>query len=258
MHAQRYARHIALPEFGLAGQARVAQARVLLVGLGGLGCPAAQYLAAAGVGTLILNDFDRVDGSNLARQLLYTPADIGALKVDAAAARLAAINPDVRLECLDERLDATGLAEAVGRCDLVLDGSDNLATRLAVNATCVAAQTPLITAAVIRLEGQLLVCPNDGSDTPCYQCLYDEHDESLGDCRGAGVLGPVAGVLGSLMASEALLLLAAVPGRAHATLLLLDARFGSFRRLNARRHPHCAVCGEPAATRGILPQSPAT
>jgi len=249
-HAQRHARHIALPDFGVAGQARVSQARVLLIGLGGLGCPAAQYLAAAGVGTLILNDFDRVDASNLARQVLYTPADIGALKVDAAAARLAAMNPEVRLTCLDERLDGVGLAEAVARCDLVLDGSDNLATRLAVNAACVAAGTPLITAAVIRLEGQLLVCPNDGSDAPCYQCLYDEHDESLGDCRGAGVLGPVAGILGTLMASEALLWLAAVPRSATGGLLLVDARSASFRRLQSRRNPHCAVCGPDAPTRG--------
>ena len=249
VHAHRYARHIALPAFGAAGQARVAQSRVLLVGLGGLGCPAAQYLAAAGVGTLMLNDFDRVDASNLARQVLYTPADVGALKVDAAAARLAAMNADVRLECLDERLDTAGLIEAASRCDLVLDGSDNLATRLAVNAACVAAQTPLITAAVIRLEGQLLVCPNDGSGSPCYQCLYDEHDESLRDCRGAGVLGPVAGMLGTLMASEALLRLAELPRAAPGTLLLVDASAGSFRRLHARRNPHCNVCAGIAAGR---------
>lgn len=234
----------------------MAQARVLLIGLGGLGCPAAQYLAAAGVGALILNDFDRVDASNLARQVLYTPADIGALKVDAAAARLAALNPDVRLECLDERLDAAGLAQAVARCDLVLDGSDNLATRLAVNAACVLARTPLITAAVIRLEGQLLVCSNDGSDTPCYQCLYDEHDESLGDCRGAGVLGPVAGMLGTLMASEALLRLAGVPRSAPGALLLVDARSTSFRRLQVKRNPDCEVCAQASTTGGNFPAGP--
>lgn len=234
----------------------MAQGKVLMIGLGGLGCPAAQYLAAAGVGTLILNDFDRVDASNLARQVLYTPADIGALKVDAAAARLAAMNAEVRLECLDERLDAAGLAEAAARCDLVLDGSDNLATRLAVNAACVSARTPLITAAVIRLEGQLLVCPNDGSDTPCYQCLYDAHDENLGDCRGAGVLGPVAGMLGTLMASEALLRLAAVPHHDAGALLLVDARSGNFRRLQARRNPECEVCAEAFKPAGNFPAAP--
>ena len=250
MLTQRHARHIALPGFGVTGQARVAHSKVLLVGLGGLGCPAAQYLTAAGVGTLVLNDFDRVDASNLARQVLYTPADIGVLKVDAAAARLAAMNPEVRLECLDERLDARALSEAVARCDLVLDGSDNLATRLAVNAACVSARTPLVTAAVIRLEGQLLVCPNDGSQAPCYQCLYDDRDEHLGDCRGEGVLGPVAGVMGTLMASEALMRLAGLADTRDGGLLLVDAASGSFRRIRGRRNPDCAVCADASAGLG--------
>ncbi|TVQ44876.1 MAG: HesA/MoeB/ThiF family protein [Gammaproteobacteria bacterium] len=244
MHPGRHARHLALPALGPEGIARLTRARVLLVGLGGLGCPAAQYLAAAGVGTLLLNDFDRVDLSNLARQVLYTPADEGRRKVAVAAERLAALNPDITLERIDQRLAPAQLQTLASGCDLVLDASDNLATRLAVNAACVAVHRPLITASVIRLEGQLLVSPNDGSTAPCYQCVYDERDESLGDCRGAGVLGPVAGMLGTLMATEALKLLAGlppVPG-----MLLVDAAGGQFRRLRARRDPECPACGTAA------------
>lgn len=237
----RHARHLALPALGAEGVARLTRARVLVVGLGGLGCPAAQYLATAGVGTLLLNDFDRVDASNLARQVLYTPADEGRLKVDVAAARLAALNPDIGLERIDRRLPPGELRALADSCDLVLDASDNLATRLAVNAACVAVRTPLVTASVIRLEGQLLVCPNDGGEAPCYQCLYGEADEQLGDCRGAGVLGPVAGVLGSLMAVEAVkLLVGLAPARG---MLLVDAAGGQFRRLHARRDPDCPACG---------------
>ena len=215
---------------------------MLLVGVGGLGCPAAQYLVAAGIGTLVLNDFDRVDASNLARQVLYTPDDVGRLKVDAAAARLRRLNPEVTVETLDQRLTPCALTDAVTDCNLVLDGSDNLATRLTVNAACVAARVPLITAAVIRMEGQLMVCPNDGGAAPCYQCLYDERDESLGDCRGAGVLGPVAGMLGAMMATEALKLLSGAAAPATGSILLVDAASGSFRRLLAQRNPHCPAC----------------
>ena len=241
MDATRHARHLALPAFGAQGVARLGRARVLLVGLGGLGCPAAQYLVAAGVGTLVLNDFDHIDASNLARQVLYTPADTGRLKVTVAAERLAALNPAVRIETLDRRLSPAELTDATAVCDLVIDGSDNLATRLAVNAACVASGTALVTAAVIRMEGQLLVCPNDGGEAPCYACSYDERDESLRDCQGAGVLGPVAGVLGSLAAVEALKRLAGLPPPPG--LLLMDAAGGTFRRLLLRRNPACPVCG---------------
>lgn len=247
MDSGRHARHLALPALGREGVARLTGARVLIVGVGGLGCPAAQYLAAAGVGTLLLNDFDRVDASNLARQVLYRPADEGHLKVDVAAARLAALNPEIRVERVDRRLAPGELFERAASCNLVLDASDNLATRLAVNAACVAAHTPLVTGSVIRLEGQLMVCPNDGSDTPCYQCVYSDADEGLGDCRGAGVLAPLAGVIGALMATEAVKLLA---GLAPPTgLLLADAAGGQFRRLQARRDPLCPVCG-PAGAHG--------
>jgi molybdopterin-synthase adenylyltransferase len=244
MDTARHARHLALPGLGTDGVERLGRARVLLVGLGGLGCPAAQYLAAAGVGTLVLNDFDRVDASNLARQVLYTPADTGRLKVAVAAERLAALNPEVRIEVLDQRLSDAELVSAAAVCDLVIDGSDNLATRLAVNAACVASGTALITAAVVRMEGQLLVAPNDGSAAPCYGCVYDEGDESLGDCRGAGVLGPVAGVMGTLAATEAVKRLVGLPPPPG--MLLLDAANGSFRRLVLRRDPGCRACGTAA------------
>jgi len=240
--AGRYARHVALAEVGTEGQARIGATRVLLVGVGGLGCPAAEYLASAGVGRLVLNDFDRVDETNLPRQILFAEGDVGALKVDAAAARLRALNGGVEIVCLPDRLDDAGFAAEAAKVDLVLDCTDNFTTRLAVNRACVGASVPLVTGAALRFEGQLAIFANDGSG-PCYRCLYSEDDELLGDCQGNGVLAPVPGVIGTLMAVEALKLAIRGPAEAGTRLLLWDALHDMWHTLDVRKDPDCPVCG---------------
>jgi adenylyltransferase/sulfurtransferase len=241
MSDSRYARQIALAEFGAEGQARLGRARVLVVGMGGLGCPAALYLATSGVGRLHLNDFDRVDETNLPRQILFEPKDVGELKVEAAKGRLTALNPAVEIVTLPERLDASALLAAVGEVDVVLDGTDNLATRFAVNRACVARRVPLVSGAAVRVEGQVAVFTFQG-DGPCYACLYDDEDEWLGDCQGNGVLAPVPGVIGTLMAAEALKLLLGWDSKLRDRLLLWDAKRGEWQSIALKRNPDCVVC----------------
>jgi molybdopterin-synthase adenylyltransferase len=240
----RYSRHLALPDFGAPAQQRLGQASVLVLGLGGLGSPAALYLASAGVGRLLLNDFDRVDLSNLQRQLLYRESDAGRPKTAAAAAALSALNPACILEELDGRLDAAALAEASGRCDLVLDGSDNFGTRFAVNQASVTARKPLVSGAALRYAGQLSVFDPRDAASPCYACLYPEGGEELEDCRQNGVLAPVTGVIGSLMAVEALKLLTGIGAPMVGRLLRYDALSGETLYTAVRRDPACAVCGQ--------------
>jgi adenylyltransferase/sulfurtransferase len=239
--SKRYARQIALADVGAEGQAKLGRARMLIVGLGGLGCPAALYLATSGVGRLVLNDFDRVDESNLPRQILYGPDDVGALKVEAAKRRLLALNPGVEVVTLAERLDAAALDAAVGDADVVLDGTDNFAARFAVNRACVVRGVPLVSGAAVRVEGQIAVFPNRG-DGPCYACLYNDEDEWLGDCQGNGVLAPVPGVIGTLMAEEALKLVLGLDSSLHDRLLLWDAKRGEWQSVALKRDPECVVC----------------
>jgi len=239
--SERYARQIALADFGAEGQAKLGRARVLLVGIGGLGCPAALYLATSGVGRIALNDFDTVDETNLPRQILFGPEDLGALKVDAARKRLTALNPAVEIVALPERLDAAALEAAVGSVDVVLDGTDNFATRFAVNRACVARRVPLVSGAAVRVEGQVAVFTFE-NDGPCYACLYDDEDEFLGDCQGNGVLAPVPGVIGALMAEEALKLLLGWDSKVRNRLLLWDAKRGEWQSVALKRDPDCAVC----------------
>ena len=238
----RYSRHLALPDFGAAAQEKLASASVLLVGLGGLGSPAALYLAAAGVGRLLLNDFDRVDASNLQRQILYGDADVGKDKTEAAAAAILALNPDCQVERLDGRLDVAALAGALARSDLVLDGSDNFGTRFAVNAACVAVKKPLISGAALRYEGQLAVFDVRDPESPCYACLYEEGGEELENCRQNGVLAPLTGVIGSLMAVEAVKLLAGVGRSLTGRLLRFDASSGETHTTTIKRDPACPIC----------------
>ena len=241
--SKRYARQIALPDVGAEGQAKLCNSRMLIVGLGGLGCPAALYLATGGVGTLQLNDFDRVDETNLPRQILYGPSDVGQLKVEAAKARLHALNPDVEIVCLPERLDGAALEDAIASVDVVLDGTDNFAARFAVNRACVARRVPLVSGAAVRVEGQIIVFPNRG-DGPCYACLYNDEDEWLGDCQGNGVLAPVPGVIGTLMAEEAMKLVLGWPSSLHDRLLLWDAKRGDWQSVALKRDVDCVVCGK--------------
>lgn len=245
--SKRYARQIALADVGAEGQAKLGRARMLVVGLGGLGCPAALYLATSGVGRLVLNDFDRVDETNLPRQILYAPEDVGALKVEAAKKRLTALNPDVDVVVLSERLDGAALDAAIGGVDVVLDGTDNFAARFAVNRACVTRRVPLVSGAAVRVEGQIAVFPNDG-DGPCYACLYNDEDEWLGDCQGNGVLAPVPGVIGTLMAEEALKLAMGWDSSLKNRLLLWDAKRGDWQSVALKRDPDCIVCGRHRAT----------
>ncbi len=238
----RAARHIALPQIGEDGQERIASSTALLIGLGGIGCATASYLASSGVGHLILCDFDTVDATNLGRQVLYGPADIGELKVNRAVARLAAMNPDVRLTGITDRLGGDALTEAVRQADVVLDGCDNFATRFQVSDACVENSRCLISGAAIRFEGQIAVFGPDYSESPCYRCLYQEADESLDNCAGNGVLAPVPGVIGTMMAVEALKSLADVEETDAGKLNLYDGLPGVWRQITVRKRSDCPTC----------------
>jgi adenylyltransferase/sulfurtransferase len=238
----RYARHLALPQLGSAAQSRLAATRVLVIGLGGLGSVATMYLAGAGIGELVINDFDRVDETNLPRQVLFTPADIGAFKADVTAAKLRAANPAVTVSPLNQRLGADELAAAVARCDLVLDCTDNFATRVAVNAACIHGRRPLVSGAAIRFEGQVAVFTAPGGEGPCYRCLYAEEDENLANCAGQGIFAPVAGTVGAVMAGEALKLLAGVAAGLRDRLWIHDGLAGESRVITIRRNPGCPAC----------------
>lgn len=240
--AGREARHFALPQIGEQGQKRIASSTALLIGLGGIGCAAASYLASSGVGHLILCDFDTVDATNLGRQILYGPADIGKLKANQAAARLAAMNPDIRLTEITDRLSDHALTEALQMSDVVLDGCDNFATRFQVSDECVNSDRCLISGAAIRFEGQIAVFGPDYGKSPCYRCLYQEADESLDNCAGNGVLAPVPAVIGAMMAVEALKFLAAVAGTEAGQLNLYDALTGQWRRVAVRKRKSCPGC----------------
>ncbi|PSS58177.1 molybdopterin-synthase adenylyltransferase MoeB [Pseudomonas sp. BBP2017] len=239
----RYSRQILLAQVDIDGQLRLKNSRALIVGLGGLGSPVALYLAAAGVGELHLADFDTVDLTNLQRQVLHDTASVGLSKVDSALNRLQAINPEVRLVAHRSALDEDSLTAAVQAVDLVLDCTDNFATREAVNATCVAQGKPLVSGAAIRLEGQLSVFDPRRPESPCYHCLYGHGSEAELTCSEAGVVGPLVGLVGSLQALEALKLLAGFGEPLVGRLLLIDALGSRFRELRVKRDPGCSVCG---------------
>ncbi|MEX5343548.1 molybdopterin-synthase adenylyltransferase MoeB [Pseudomonas sp. I2] len=239
----RYSRQILLAQVDIDGQLRLKQGKALVVGLGGLGSPVALYLATAGVGELHLADFDTVDLTNLQRQIIHDSASVGMSKVDSALQRLQAINPEVRLVAHRQALDEDSLAAAVAAVDLVLDCSDNFATREAVNAACVGVGKPLVSGAAIRLEGQLSVFDPRRDDSPCYHCLYGHGSEAELTCSEAGVLGPLVGLVGSLQALEALKLLAGFGEPLVGRLLLIDALGTRMRELRVKRDPACTVCG---------------
>ena len=239
----RYSRHILLPELGLEAQEKFAAAHALVIGAGGLGAPVAQFLAAAGVGTLTLCDPDVVDLTNLQRQILYATADVGAPKVAAAKARLAAINPDVRIETLAARVGAAELAPLVAQADVVLDCSDNFATRHAVNRACVVAGKPLVSGAAIRFDGQIAVFDPRDAASPCYHCLFGEGEElEATRCAVMGVFAPVVGIVGATQAAEALKHIAGAGEPVTGRPLLLDAFAMRWREVRVPRDPQCPVC----------------
>lgn len=250
----RYSRHLALPDFGPQRQRRLSKARVLIMGVGGLGSPAAMYLAAAGVGEIILCDFDRVDLSNLQRQIAHTSDDLGALKVESAADTLLAINPDITVYIIEDRMNADELQEEVEGADVVLDGTDNFGSRFAINAACVASGVPLVSGAAIRYSGQLSVFEPARAESPCYACLYDERAEGLENCRSNGILAPVVGVIGSMMAVEAMKLITGIGKPLTGMLASYEALQGTWKHSALAKDPACPVCGTAAmatATRTI-------
>lgn len=237
----RYSRQIMLPQIDAAGQEKLLASTALIIGMGGLGSPAAMYLAAAGVGELILVDFDQVELSNLQRQIIHRTADIGKPKVESAAEKLSQINPDIRLTRINQQLDAAQLTQYVRQADVVIDGSDNFATRFMVNQVCVENRTPLVSGAAIRMEGQLSVFLNNGSG-PCYRCLYREEGDEEMRCSENGVLAPVVGIIGSMQAVEAIKVLTGVGEVLNGRLLLLDAVTMDLRTLRFKKDTHCPVC----------------
>jgi adenylyltransferase/sulfurtransferase len=244
----RYNRQILMPQWDIAAQEKIRASKVLIVGMGGLGCPVSLYLASAGVGELWLADFDTVEESNLQRQVLFREEDIGHSKAEAAARQLAKVNPHVTLKPLVRALDADSLPALVADVDLVLDCTDNFSTRDAVNRACVMAGKPLVSAAAIGMSGQLSVFHGQG-DRPCYRCLYPEGDAGSATCSESGVLATVVGVMGTLQAHEALKCLSGVGVPLFGKLVVWEGESSMWRTLAFRRDPACSVCGNPEVSK---------
>jgi adenylyltransferase/sulfurtransferase len=240
--AERYQAHLVLPRIGATGQRRLLRSKVLMVGVGGLGCPASLYLTASGVGTLGLLDDDIVDRTNLQRQVLFGTADIGKPKVHVARERLAAINPDVDLEPIEERLTPSNAMALVAGWDLVIDGSDNFATRYIVNDACVLSRIPLISGSVYQFEGQVTVIRPPLS--PCYRCLFRTTPREQPACRDAGVLAPLTGIIGSILSAEAVKWLVEGDTALMGRLLLVDILESSTRSVRVKSDPKCPLCGK--------------
>jgi len=249
---RRYSRHLLLPEVGLAGQRRLRESRVLIVGTGGLGSPAALYLAAAGVGTIGLVDFDTVDLSNLQRQILFGTKDVGRPKLAAASDRLSAVNPGIRIVPHKHRLDSTNALETLRSYDVVVDGTDNFPTRYLINDATVLTGIPNVYGSIYRFEGQVSVF--DARRGPCYRCLYPEPPppDLVPSCAEAGVLGVLPGVVGALQATEAVKLLLGVGEPLIGRLLLYDALALRFRELKLRKNPECVLCSPHATQKGLV------
>lgn len=244
----RYSRHILLDEIGVEGQQRFLSAHALVIGAGGLGSPAAMYLAAAGVGTITLADHDTVDLTNLQRQILHDTSTVGQTKVASGRTTLNRLNPEVAVHALHERVSGDSLDRLVRAADIVLDCSDNFATRHAVNAACVRHGKPLVSGAAVRFDGQICLFDlrrdrDENRDTPCYNCLFPEGQEVEEiNCATMGVFAPVVGIVGAIQACEALKCLAGLPGTLNGRLLLLDARTMQWHSIAVARDPGCAVC----------------
>lgn len=239
----RYSRHILLPQIGVEGQEAIVKARALVIGAGGLGSPAAYYLASAGVGTLVLADGDTVDLTNLQRQILHRTASVGQPKAESGQATLAEINPECRVVPLLERLSGPRLEEEVAQADVVLDCCDNFATRHAVNRACVKFRKPLVSGAAIRFDGQVAVFDSRQDNAPCYHCLFPEgQDVEEVRCAVMGVFAPLTGIIGTVQAAEALKLLAGIGQSLAGRLLLLDGLGMEWREIRVPRDPGCEVC----------------
>ncbi len=242
----RYARQILLPEIDITGQQRLVDAAVAVFGLGGLGSPVALYLAAAGVGRLVLVDFDQVELSNLQRQIIHATGDLGRLKVESARDHLLALNPEVSVETVSKVLEGDALDAIVGSVDLVLDCTDNFPTRFGINAACHRLGKPLVSGAAIRFEGQVSVYFPGQGESPCYRCLYDDSPANAETCAQTGVVAPLLGIIGSVQALEALKVLAGIGEPLRGRLLMLDGLRMEWHSMRFKRDPQCPVCGPSA------------
>lgn len=251
----RYSRQILLPQFDIQGQEALLRARVLILGLGGLGSPIAMYLASAGVGELVLADDDRVDLPNLQRQIAHGEPDLGRPKVESAYDTLVRLNSDSRVEIWPERLHGERLAQECRLADVVIDATDNFSSRFAINTACVATATALISGAAIRWQGQVTVFPNDGSDSPCYRCLYPEAEPHQETCAENGIMAPVVGIIGSVQAIEAIKVLTGLGTPLYGRLLLLDASTMEWREVRLRRDPYCPTCALQHRAKSNSPQN---
>ncbi|WP_102797368.1 HesA/MoeB/ThiF family protein [Bowmanella denitrificans] len=239
----RYSRHLLLEDIDESGQQKLKQARVLIVGLGGLGSIAAQYLAGAGVGQLLLADGDKVDVTNLHRQPLYDNFSLGANKARQAQKRLQAVNPNIRIEALDKKLHADNLPALVSDCQLVLDCTDNMPSRQAINAACYQAGKPLLVGAAIRFEGQFLAL-HPHRNHGCYRCLYEPTQSPSLNCANSGIVGPVVGIIGLMQALEAIKFLTGAGQVPFGQLKLFDAKAHQWQSLTLAKAPQCPVCGD--------------
>ncbi|MDO9424287.1 MAG: molybdopterin-synthase adenylyltransferase MoeB [Methylobacter sp.] len=239
----RYSRQIMLPQIDIEGQQNLLAAKVLIVGAGGLGSPAAIYLAAAGIGTITIYDNDAVDLSNLQRQIAHHTPDIGTDKVISTRQTLNKLNPEVEVRAIKQRLEGEQLDFEVRRADVVLDCSDNFSTRFALNSACVKQQTPLVSGAAIRFEGQVTVFTPGKNDSPCYNCLYNNDGEELQNCATNGVIAPITGIVGSIQALEAMKLIMNIGEALTGRLLLLDGLTMEWNTMKLRKNPNCPTCG---------------
>jgi thiazole biosynthesis adenylyltransferase ThiF len=240
----RYSRQIMLPKIDIDGQLKLLNAKILIVGAGGLGSPVAMYLAAAGVGHLVIYDDDSVDLSNLQRQIIHHTADIGVAKVISSANTLKNLNPDVKVTAVKAKLEGETLENEIKNADVVLDCSDNFKTRFATNTACVRQKTPLVSGAAIRFEGQVSVFTSGKNESPCYNCLYQSDGEELQTCSTNGVISPIVGIVGSIQALEAIKLICGIGEILMGRLLVIDGLTMEFNTLKLRKNPKCVTCGE--------------
>ena len=239
----RYSKQIMLPQIDIEGQQKINDSTILIIGMGGLGSPTALYLAAAGVGHIVIADFDQVELSNLQRQIIHRTADIGDDKVNSAKTKLLELNPNIKVTIANEIMHSDNLVSLIKDVDFVLDGTDNFESRFEINKVCVESQKPLISAAVIRFEGQISVFKGYEVDQPCYQCLYSEEGNGRESCVENGVLAPVAGLVGTMQALQAIKVLLGIGEQLCGELLLIDGLDLSFRKVKIAKDPECPICG---------------
>jgi len=239
----RYSKQIMLPQIDIEGQQKINDSQMLIIGMGGLGSPSALYLAAAGVGHIVIADFDQVELSNLQRQIIHSTSDIGDDKVNSAKAKLLELNPNITVTVANEIIHSDNLASLIKDVDIVLDGTDNFESRFEINKACVECHKPLISAAVIRFEGQISVFKGYEVDQPCYQCLYSEEGNGHESCVENGVLAPVAGLVGTIQALQAIKVLLGLGEQLCGELLLIDGLELSFRKVKIVKDSECPICG---------------